>query len=171
MAHPRNRSTRLLLWILLFSVISWPLFKPKEQLFLHRPAMFSLHHTEVFAIQNSFRQQLIAEWLKSYAVMYDLKPVQCKYDRHLDSAEQARFTEMTTLLEKIRESVPDYPKNHFYGRGIVLTIGEQQLNLAKINLQMIAFTSTRLPVQVSIHDHFDSSVLSSLHNSFAFVKI
>jgi hypothetical protein len=42
-----------------------------------------------------------------------------------------------------------YPDEYFHGRGIVLTVGPNQLDFAEVNLKMIERSGTRLGVQVN----------------------
>ena len=98
----------------------------------------------------SFRQELIDERLRTYASMYDEKEVKCTADRPFQAEEKENYDTIEKMLTKIRSETIPYPENDFTGRGIVLTMGAPQLPFIKVNLQMIAYTSTRLPVQVSI---------------------
>lgn len=100
---------------------------------------------------SSFVKRLVDEHLKSYSLMYDGKPVDCTRDRPLSDEEKENFQAIAETLKKIREEMQPYPENYFAGRGIVLSVGRNQLPFAKVNLQMIGFTSTRLPVQVRMN--------------------
>jgi hypothetical protein len=55
---------------------------------------------------------------------------------------------MSGLLQRFRKEIVPYPKNYFYGRGIVLTAGSNQMNYAEVNLKMMELTGTKLSVQV-----------------------
>lgn len=98
----------------------------------------------------SFRQELIDERLKSHVKMYEEKNVKCTSERSFQGDEKENYDEIEKTLKKIQSEMISYPENYFSGRGIVLTMGDAQLPFIKVNLQMIEFTSTRLPVQVRI---------------------
>jgi hypothetical protein len=55
---------------------------------------------------------------------------------------------MSDSLQIFRKRIVPYPNNHFYGRGIVLTAGTNQIKYAKVNLKMMELTGTKLPIQV-----------------------
>ncbi|CAF2443998.1 unnamed protein product [Rotaria sp. Silwood2] len=55
---------------------------------------------------------------------------------------------MAQLLHTLRQQVVPYPNDHFSGRGIVLTVGFNQLKFLKVNLKMIELTATKLSIQI-----------------------
>jgi hypothetical protein len=99
-------------------------------------------------IDTSFKQQLFNEHLSTYKILYNnLLPV-CNTTNSLNTDQQRDFHRMSELLKTFRQQIIPYPNNYFYGRGIVLSVGPNQLKYAKVNLKMIELTLTRLPVQV-----------------------
>ncbi len=102
------------------------------------------------SINLSFKDELINKRLTSYSQMYDNSSRECNTSRPLNDAQRDGFSAISELLISLRQQIIPYPNNYFYGRGIVLTVGPAQLKFAKVNLKMIEFSGTRLPVQVNI---------------------
>jgi len=97
-----------------------------------------------------FKQHLFSERLSSYNLLYnDLFPL-CNNTNLLTDDQKRDFPRMSELLQKFRKQIVPYPNNYFYGRGIVLTAGPNQLKFAKVNLKMIELSGTKLPVQVRL---------------------
>jgi hypothetical protein len=95
-----------------------------------------------------FKQQLFHERLSSYNLFYnDSFPV-CDKTNLLTNFQKNAFHKMSELLQTFRKQIIPYPNDHFYGRGIVLTAGPDQIKYAKVNLKMIELSGTKLPVQV-----------------------
>jgi hypothetical protein len=98
----------------------------------------------------SFKQQLFHERLSSYNLLYnDSLPV-CDKTNSLNNSQIYDFHRMSELLQTFRKQIIPYPNNSFSGRGIVLTAGLSQFRYAKLNLKMIEFTGTKLPVEVRL---------------------
>ncbi len=96
----------------------------------------------------SFKQQLLHERLSSYNLLYnDSLPV-CDKTNSLTNKQKRDFPRMSQLLQIFQEQIVPYPNNHFYGRGIVLTAGTNQIKYAKVNLKMMELTGNKLPIQV-----------------------
>ena len=112
----------------------------------------STYHTfltlPVHIITDAFKQELINEHLLSYTRFYNSSSYECKTKSNNDQLEK-KLNATARLLRTLRQNIVPYPDGYFHGRGIVLTVGKYQLPFAKINLEMIQHTRTRLPVQVS----------------------
>jgi len=103
------------------------------------------HFTDTY-----FKRKLFSERLSSYNVLYnDSFPV-CNNTNLLDGDQKRDFLRMSELLQTFRKQIVPYPNNYFYGRGIVLTAGPNQIKFAKVNLKMIELSRTKLPVQVRL---------------------
>jgi hypothetical protein len=82
--------------------------------------------------------------------MYDNSPRECNITVPLNKERLDALSNISKLLISLRQQIVPYPNEYFHGRGIVLTVGQNQLGLAKVNLKMIELSGTRLPVQVNI---------------------
>ena len=80
--------------------------------------------------------------------MYDDSHSVCNMTSLLTNIQQRDFNSMFQLLTTFRQQIVPYPNDHFYGRGIVLSVGPNQFKFAQVNLKMIELTKTKLPVQV-----------------------
>ena len=99
---------------------------------------------------SSFRNELINERLASYSRMYDTSSYGCNTNEPLSAVQRSAFSTISQSLMTLRQQIISYPNEYFHGQGIVLTIGPDQWDFAKINLEMIQITGTRLPVQVNM---------------------
>jgi hypothetical protein len=102
------------------------------------------------SIKSPFRDELINERLTSYSRIYDNSLRECNTSEPLDDQRKNDFSAVSKLLISLRQQIVPYPNEYFHGRGIVLTVGPSQLQLTRVNLRMIEFSGTRLPVQVNI---------------------
>ena len=102
----------------------------------------------------SFRNELIHRHLASYSRTYGKANAQCETNKTLSADQRETFSRMSQVLVTLRQQMIPYPAGHFRGRGIVLTVGTNQLPFAKVNLKMIEHTATRLPVEVSARAKF-----------------
>jgi len=75
---------------------------------------------------------------------------ECNTSEPLDIEQKDAFFAISKFLNSFRQQMVPYPNEYFHGRGIVLTVGPSQLTFARVNLKMIEFSGTRLPVQVNI---------------------
>ncbi len=98
---------------------------------------------------KSFKQQLFDDRLASYNLFYnDSLPICSDQTNSLNNDQKTDWQKMSELLKTFRNHTVPYPTDHFYGRGIVLTAGTNQIKYAKVNLKMIELTRTNLSVQV-----------------------
>jgi hypothetical protein len=120
----------------------------KQHLFHEGLSISNLRYNISHSNNISFKQQLFYERLASYNLFYnDSFPV-CNRTNPLTNTQKRDFQRMSELLQKFEEQIVPYPTNHFYGRGIVLSVGSRQIKFAKVNLKMMEFTRTKLPLQV-----------------------
>ncbi len=114
----------------------------------------SFSEVQVVLIPHSshvdFKQQLFNERLTSYNLRYNNFLPVCNKTNTLNDNEKRAYQTMSQLLEAFRKQIQPYPNDYFNGRGIVLTVGRNQLKFAKVNLKMIELTKTKLPVQVGL---------------------
>lgn len=101
-------------------------------------------------INPLFKNELINERLASHSQLYNNSVIGCNNAQPPTAGQQAQFSALSTSLIKFRGEIVSYPNEYFQGRGIVLTVGPEQLKYAKVNLKMIEHSGTRLPVQVNI---------------------
>ncbi|CAF4043862.1 unnamed protein product [Rotaria sordida] len=100
------------------------------------------------SLNINFKRQLFNERLSSYNLFYDNSLSSCNTTRSLSEDQQRHFHGISQLLQIFQQKIVPYPNNHFYGRGIVLTVGPSQLKFAEVNLKMIELTATKLPIQI-----------------------
>ena len=116
----------------------------------------STYHTivtrPVYTINDALKQELINEHLLSYSQFYNSSSYECKRKSN-DGQLERKLNATARLLPTLGRNIAPYPNDYFHGRGIVLTVGKYQLPFAKVNLEMIQHTRTRLPVQVSRSNH------------------
>ncbi|CAF1463033.1 unnamed protein product [Adineta ricciae] len=93
-------------------------------------------------------EKLVSERLASHTDFYNSSPSVCNMSAPLTSEQRQNFDQIRQFLIESREKFKPYPEDYFHGRGIVLTIGKFQIPYAKVNLKMIQFTGTVLPVQI-----------------------
>ncbi|CAF5101923.1 unnamed protein product, partial [Rotaria sp. Silwood1] len=67
--------------------------------------------------------------------------------RPLNEEHEQDFPIISKLLVRLRQQIVPYQNEYFHGRGIVLTVGPSQLELARVNLKMIEHSGTQLNVQ------------------------
>jgi len=133
--------------ICLFFIILILKLEPKSTPSSSVPVLNSL---TTRSISSSFRNELINERLTSYSRVYDNLLRECNTSETLNDERKSGFSAISKLLISLRQQIVPYPNEYFYGRGIVLTVGPSQLQLARVNLKMIEFSGTRLSVQVNI---------------------
>ncbi len=97
----------------------------------------------------SLRDELVNERLASYSQLYDNSSNGCNKTNQLNEEQEEIFSDMSQLLIRLRQQMIPYPDEYFHGRGIVLTVGPNQLDFAEVNLKMIERSGTRLGVQVN----------------------
>ncbi len=102
-----------------------------------------------YSINSSFRNELIHQRLTSYSLIYENSSRECNISTPLTAEQNESFLDISKSLDSLRQQIIPYPDEYFHGRGIVLTVGLQQMRLAKTNLKMIELTNTQLPVQVN----------------------
>lgn len=100
------------------------------------PSLF-MNLSKSQAIQTSFKEKLIEQYLKNHFETYASSVQRCNETRQF----------LSDML-KLHEQMISYPNEYFYGRGIVLTVRIFQLKFTKINLKMMELSNTRLPVEV-----------------------
>jgi hypothetical protein len=100
-------------------------------------------------INSSLRDELVNERLASYSQLYDNSSNGCNKTNRLNKRQEKIFSKMSQLLIRLRKQMISYPDEYFHGRGIVLTVGPNQLDFAEVNLKMIERSGTRLGVQVN----------------------
>lgn len=143
-----NRLRRLFIWFLLFLFLILIWIKVKNEALRKGNVRTITSPVKFYKTSEKFRRKLIKEHLKSYSTIYDDKRNICKDKNDLDADKKSEFAQISQIFQEIRRQVPEYPKSHFFGRGIVLTGGSVQFSFMKINLKMIQLTSTRLPIEV-----------------------
>jgi hypothetical protein len=101
------------------------------------------HSNDTYSKQELFNQRL-----SSYNLLYnDSLPV-CNKTKFWLNYRNRAFHKMSELLQTFRKQIVPYPNDRFYGRGIVLTAGPNQIKFTKVNLKLIELTKTKLSVQV-----------------------
>ncbi|UJR25050.1 hypothetical protein I4U23_006410 [Adineta vaga] len=101
-----------------------------------------------YIINLSFKEQLITEHLISYSQFYNKSSPECNTKESLNNPHEQHLNATSLILSQLREQIVPYPNDYFHDRGIVLTVGEHQLSLVKVNLKMIEHSATQLPVQI-----------------------
>jgi hypothetical protein len=83
----------------------------------------------------------------------------CNTTETLTIEQKQYFDKIARFLAGFRqETIPSYSEDQFNGRGIVLTIVATQIFQCKVNLKMIEYIETRLPVQVKLKTTKNKSV-------------
>jgi hypothetical protein len=141
-----TRSIRYINIISLFLIIILLIIKLKTT-----PSLLpTVHLRPSYLINSSFRNELINERLESYAKMYNTSLVGCDNAQPSNAKQEQDLSAISELLSNLRQQMIPYPNEYFHGRGIVLTVGPQQLKFTKVNLKMIERSGTQLPVQVNL---------------------
>jgi hypothetical protein len=100
---------------------------------------------------ENISNKIIMNRLKSHSRFFDESSSSCNLIGQLDFDKMQHLDRIAQALEEFREKIkPIYPENYFHSRGIVLTLGDRQIPLTKVNLKMIERTKTRLPIQVGL---------------------
>jgi hypothetical protein len=148
-----TRSIRYINIISLFLIIILLIIKLKTapSLLPTAPSLLpTVHLRPSYLINSSFRNELINERLESYAKMYNTSLVGCDNAQPSNAKQEQDLSAISELLSNLRQQMIPYPNEYFHGRGIVLTVGPQQLKFTKVNLKMIERSGTQLPVQVNL---------------------
>jgi len=99
---------------------------------------------------QNITNHLINDRLRSHARFFD-QSSSCNTTETLTVEQQQYFDKISPFLDQFRQqAIPLYSENEFNGRGIVLTVGATQISPCKVNLKMIEYIETRLPVQVKL---------------------
>ncbi|CAF3350704.1 unnamed protein product [Rotaria sp. Silwood1] len=77
--------------------------------------------------------------------------------RPLNEEHEQDFPIISKLLVTLRQQIVPYQNEYFHGRGIVLTVGPSQLELARVNLKMIEHSGTQLNVQTLNNNFIDAT--------------
>ena len=117
---------------------------------LKTSAPLSVNVTTSHSANIYLKHQSLNENLSNRHPQYETSPSTCKTEKLLTEEQQHAFYKMSDLLKKLRQQLVPYPRDYFYGRGIVLSVGLNQFNFAKVNLKMIELTETKLSVQVRL---------------------
>jgi hypothetical protein len=72
----------------------------------------------------------------------------CELGNQLNETNKQILDNVTILLPQLRRKLLPYPDGYFKGRGIVLTVGSNQLLHTKLNLRIIQWLKTKLGVEV-----------------------
>jgi hypothetical protein len=89
----------------------------------------------------------IRRLLSTHSMIYDNAKA-CKPSGELNAKDQQILNNVTRLLPQLRRELIPYPDEYFKGRGIVLTVGPDQLLHTKFNLRIIQWLKTNLSVEV-----------------------
>ena len=101
-------------------------------------------------IQSPFQRELISQCLLNHRRLYENSSSICETARAKDDEQNRNFNDVLKSLNSLRQQIVPYPNDYFHGRGVVLTVGQSQLPFARVNLKMLEFSGTQLPVQVNI---------------------
>lgn len=110
------------------------------------------HDIEDKTISNQYENithDLINNRLKTHARFFDESSSSCNTIETLTIDEKQNFDKIIQFITQFHQrNIPLYSDKQFNGRGIVLTVDRTQITQCKINLKMIEYIQTRLPVQV-----------------------
>ncbi len=99
---------------------------------------------------KTITKDLINERLRSHARFFDQSSSFCNTTESLIVEQKQYYDKMTLILPQLRQqTIPSYPEDQFNGRGIVFTVDAGQVSQYMINLKMIEYIQTHLPVQVN----------------------
>jgi hypothetical protein len=116
--------------------------------------IFIQHDLEEKIVPSKHRgstKDLINDRLKSHAQFFDELSFLCNAKDTLTVEQKQDFDKIAQVLNEFRQQpVPLYSENQFNGRGIVLTVGAREISRCKVNLKMVEYIETRLPVQVKL---------------------
>ena len=101
-------------------------------------------------IHSPFQKELISQCLFNHRRLYENSSSICETARAKDDEQNRNFNDVLKSLNSLRQQIVPYPNDYFHGRGVVLTVGQSQLPFARVNLKMLEFSGTQLPVQVNI---------------------
>ena len=132
---------RWFLSILLFNVLLF--FDIYHRIYLpsRESVIISNHGNNAFA-------EAIQRLLKSHAKFYNSDSSVCQLNEKLKVEEELLLANATQILPLLKSQLSTYPDEYFEGRGIVLTVGQNQLLHTKFNLRIIEWLKTKLPVEV-----------------------
>ncbi len=100
---------------------------------------------------KNITKNLINERLRSHARFFEQSSSFCDTTESLTTEQKQYYDKMIEILVQLRQqTIPSYQEDQFNGRGIVLTVDAAQVSQYIVNLKMIEYTQTHLPVQVNL---------------------
>ena len=133
---------------IIFIVLTIPYLLQKDSSSTNPVRLSITNVSTLHTLSPLFERNRIDELLKSYFNRYENSDNDNRLAYPLSDEEEQLFTSMTMKLANLRTKLIPYPSEAFHARGIVLSVGRQQIRYAKINLRMLEVTGSRLPVQV-----------------------
>lgn len=117
---------------------------------------FNLSDFDLFNFENSYNIEddenhpfhiAIQRLLHTHRIAYE-NLTKCESKGKLNEKETQILNNVTRLIPEMQSQIIPYPHRYFKGRGIVLTVGRDQLLHTKFNLRIIQWLKTKLPVEV-----------------------
>jgi hypothetical protein len=100
---------------------------------------------------KNITKDLINERLRSHARFFEQLSSLCDTTESLTTEQKQYYDKMIEILLQLRQqTIPSYQEGQFNGRGIVLTVDAAQVSQYMVNLKMIEYTQTHLPIQVNL---------------------
>ena len=101
-------------------------------------------------VASDFLNAIADQRFATYSKRYESGNFKCSFNNSKNNTEDEAV--LKTIADRLKSSsklIVPFPLKHYSGRGIVFTIGSAQIKYAKVNLKMIEFSSSKLPVEVN----------------------
>jgi hypothetical protein len=102
----------------------------------------------LFGIEKHIFDETIQHLLFTHDRVYNNPSAYCGRGGKLNPKDNQTLNGVARLLPQLRTQLVQYPHEYFKDRGIVLTVGPNQMPHTRFNLRIIEWSRTKLPVEV-----------------------
>ena len=148
MRLPRFISLRCLTILICFGIFLVIISTLIEYLVENRKIVSERKQLVELNIEEKNFNKAFQRLLDSHKKVYDPSNAECSSGGNLEEKNEQLLENVRKLLPQLQNKLILYPNEYFKGRGIVLTVGNDQLLHTKINLRIIEWLKTELPVEV-----------------------
>ena len=90
----------------------------------------------------------IQRLLNTHSLAYNNDQTVCQSNGELNEKDEELLIKVEELLPQLKEKIIPYPHEYYQGRGIVLTVGPNQLLHTRFNLRILQWSETKLNIEV-----------------------
>lgn len=116
--------------------------------------IFLLINVEQQSVSSSYQTapiDRINRYLQNHAQFFQSSSLPCNLTKTVMIEQIQHYNRISQILTQISEQISSVSNNdNFTGRGIVLALDATQIRQCQVNLHMIEYTETHLPVQVNL---------------------